>query len=311
MLFDEEKSAVLAPIWEGEDLDDEARKSIFHSLASGAAPHYPVKEKKVQILGMEGAGTSLMAELLQANLGQKKWAQLCPDEQGKGGCHFWKHTPPQHVSEDKPSDDIFMIAVIRSPISHLASLYNHPREKTIKDCIHPLPKTEHEAMHFSEHCSVVDPTGRKKTDMASLEEMYMKYLQGYHKLAAKYKGKFIIVEYENLVMDTDNTLKAIVNKLGGELHGDIENWKPAQGETDFQYLAKKKILNQDYMHMEPFRNPMILRASCKRLRREDKEVYQQTEIKAHVYFTDEFGKQQSDYSIDCPDLSHEVDQTKM
>jgi len=278
----------LTKLWDGEDLGVQEEDSFsvamqrISNLNFANISYTENNLKHIQILGGFDSGTNLVAKLLSINLHPQTFMESCPNlfsglgtgpvhrRTADGHCFIWKHTPPWNVEQSLKQyfpdmKDLLLVAVVRSPLAHISGILKAPYD--FKPCYHGV--IDHHLQ--SNNCTI--GAGRHavtrhppvtRVDMGSLMQAYNAYIDGYHQLKSQ-GANVLIIEYENIVMDTENTIRRVVEALGGHIDHVNQVYGPAKthGQSIGHEAAVLKISKSLYMTMPPFNDTEVAKNTCK------------------------------------------------
>lgn len=284
-------------LWEG--LDREApteAESRFRAFARSDRPLLPSQGRKrvLQIAGMFDSGTHLLGELLRKNLGKAKMGELCPEAAKPGhefSCYWWKHAPPHELERQLEAKkrlglDVVLVAMVRSPLSQIASWQKAPYE-LVTTCMRPPTVLLREARN----CSI------RQTLFPGFTGLWNAYTQEYSRLAAKSPDEVFVVEYERLVLEPRNIVLRIAEALGVQLVGrfvNIEKKAKLHGGPRGRGKAIETLAEATYLRQGPLREKDVQQALCDRL---DEGLLDRFEIPTSPPRM---------YSSDCAFVSHPV-----
>merc|ERR1719428_2338871 len=138
---------------------------------------------------------------------------------GPGKTSFWKHAKPSAMSRLKPtlqSSGVVGVAVIRDPMSWLQSMRKAPYDLRncftnynwlTAPCTLPAP-----CVPPSTNC--VHPAHSGPMHMTNVEAFWNEWTKDYDALGKFGFTSFVVVRYEDIVLDTQGVLAAIA-KAGG------------------------------------------------------------------------------------------------
>ena len=248
-------------LWQGMDVFDRRTESDAMRSNVGALANRSTVLPKLQILGMFDSGTNLLGALLKKNLGADVLNQMCPGSDDEGyHCHFWKHTPPQDV----PLHDLRLIAIVRSPLAHLSGWIKAAYD--LSPCISGINWLSDQ----TRICSLKAPPGYGTVyidrQFNGPTGVWNAYVDGYHNLAEK--GATIkIVEYENVVLNTEKVVRDIGTFLGvpvGDFQQIVEPAK-AHGAPVGRELAVQHIRDKTYKTWSPWSVAGNVKQVCQNL----------------------------------------------
>lgn len=272
-------------LWDGEEVTLEDEQIMEKHMGDARFFANPEKAsisspRGLQILGPFNSGTNLVRKLLEANLDEETLHKMCPSMKngrnslGEGSCHIWKHMAPQNIEQalqhaNKGTEGLLLLVMVRSPLAQISGWWKAPYD--FKSCLHGVSQ-DHQLL--SQHCTLYSHSTKNKqsrlsrsTDMGNVMQTYDAYLNGYHQL--KVNGtNIMIVEYEKLVMDTQNTIQKIVNALGGSLGKVTQVLEPSKkhGNPVGYDAAVLKIKNSLHLAMLPFENnDEVIKNTCGQL----------------------------------------------
>lgn len=210
---------------------------------------------KFQILGMFDTGTNLLGELMAANFGREAFGRMCPEfAKGEGfDCQFDKHRPPQDVDPR----GLHIVALVRSPLASIAAWRKAPYD--LETCFESVDWLhDHDA-----NCSV----GKKQKWYFSGPTGYWNdYVNGYRRLLAS--GHNVkIVEYENLVLNTEDVMRGIGEFIGVPMEAFHQYEMPSKdhGDAIGREGAVLKIRNMTYMQALPWSHVGYAEAACRNI----------------------------------------------
>jgi len=208
---------------------------------------------KLQILGMFDSGTNLLGATLEANMDTALFDTLCPDDPGSseahGGyhCHWWKHAGPPMLHEELQAqsaagEHMLLLAMVRSPLSHIASLEKAPYDLETTSCIGiPLSRDEERS------CTIPNNGGTYH----GLTDLWNSYVREYDELRNRYpEHEVLVIEYERLALQPEEIVADVARLLGEEAPKTIATVEePAKGHGDpvDRKEAASKIINMTYM----------------------------------------------------------------
>merc|ERR1719343_98056 len=219
---------------------------------------------KLQLLGMFDSGTNLLGALLKKNLGADVLNKMCPNSYKEGyHCQFWKHTPPQDVNWH----DLRLVAIVRSPLAHLSGWLKAPYD--LGTCVNYMTDWLHDqratcSLRGSHKYNNV--TKYVDRQFHGPSGVWNAYVRGYHDLAAK-GADIKIVEYENVVMNTEKVVRDIGAFLGVPV-GDFQQLSEpakAHGNPVGRELAVRHIRDRTYMENLPWSYVSNIKAVCHNL----------------------------------------------
>jgi len=244
-------------LWAGMDIFD--RQIVADAMRSHSHAHInnTAMLPKVQILGMFDSGTNLLGALLTKNLGAEVFHQMCPGSDKEGyHCHFWKHTPPQDVHPN----GLHLIAVVRSPLAHMSGWIKAPYD--LSKCVSYINWLSDESSICSLYHTEMDATRTFNGPTG----VWNAFVQGYANLAAQ--GATIkIVEYENIVLNTESVIRDIGAFVGVPVGHFQQISEPAKthGLPVGRELALQHIRNRTYLDNFPWEDARVVKKVCKNL----------------------------------------------
>jgi hypothetical protein len=238
-------------LWEGMDVLD--RQTEVDAMRSkGTYADKSTVLPKLQMLGMFDSGTNLLGALLKMNLGSHVLNQMCPGSNEEGyHCHFWKHTPPQDVNWN----GMRIVALVRSPLAQISGWCKAPYD--LEPCISNSGLDWLSDPSYT--CSIDWLSDQSYTCSIHNRQfdgpsgVWNAYSRGYHNLAAE--GATIkIVEYENVVLNTEKVVRDIGTFLGVPVKDFEQVSVPAKshGNPVGRELAVRKIRERTYMEYFPW-----------------------------------------------------------
>jgi hypothetical protein len=257
----------ISELWEGMDVvDNQVEMDSMRSdvrLQANISIMLPKRLPKLQILGMFDSGTNLLGALLKKNLGAEMLNQMCPgsNEPFFPKCHFWKHTPPQNVNWHDQRG-LRMIALVRSPLAQFSSWIKAPYD--LHTCMEGVDWLEDQNIT----CTVEEWKYGKAEQVKfhGPTEVWNAYTRGYHDLAAE-GARIKIVEYENLVLNTEEVVRDIGTFLGVQIGAFQQILEPAKGHGRpvGRELAMRKIRGMAYMKQTPWSDAQKTKGVCQNL----------------------------------------------
>lgn len=227
----------------------------------------------VLILGMFDSGTNFLKGLLKENFGFEQcrpaWSQtlLCsqkdlpdflPEPQ------IAKHSPPTlKVVQSSILDwlvshpSVLVVALVRHPFAQMVGWAKAPYELS-KSCLRSEPKNLAWETVEGSPCSLPLIIGHKHkvewVNFRGLTGIWNSYTEGYHNLQQKvqkatHADRFLIVEYEALVLQTEQVLERISKVLGRQLSSfhKVDKSAKLHGESHSYADAVESILNKSWL----------------------------------------------------------------
>lgn len=247
-------------ILDADDLDDNTRR--FGALAQ--AHEYVAELRRnpvpgsprvgVEVMGIQDTGTNLLAALLYANFGgQIVHFDSTANAEKKG---VWKHAHMGWIDGNVPrafdnlrAHKVVPLVMVRNPLSWLQAIKEAPYELAAcvaggdwlqKPCIHQYPAGYVQGEYGYYGRAVLE----------NVLGVWGRWTQSYNASLSKYFDKVIFLKYEDLVLDTEKTLRKIAAELGVMLpekvdiiEGALENRGAAIGHA----AAVQKILNKEHL----------------------------------------------------------------
>jgi len=219
--------------------------------------------KRLQILGMFDSGTDFLTQLLTTNLGEETMSRVCPgpkkwrkvdthcaknDCPKQIGCNFFTHEMPEALLKHNLTD-IVVVALVRSPLSQLASWFSLEESYELTKCV----KDTHWLSASEGQHTECDIKGELFEDPVAV---WNEYVRSYTSLAARWGAANVhVIEYERLVMQPEETIRSIAHALGE----DIQIYTPDKTFDDVTrprpletLAAMDKISNHRYMNSPPW-----------------------------------------------------------
>lgn len=252
--------------WSGDDHSDQ---SISETDNPGLA-NPPVI---VHIMGNLHHGTNLLANLIELNVADVSirrgtmHERLFHGRDASGGpCDFWKHAPLSFLKTHQPetlaacsSLHVKGIAIIRNPLSWFSSLKKrsfdlfgctNDDDWLSRPCSYPT---------YEWYTTIGPPYNLDHYYMAganfsSLADIWNIWTKDYEKVNEFGFEKAMFLHYEDLVMQTDETLSKIAEMLGTsmcgtakEIHRQVSPMTMPEA-ADAQSVAMNKITKKTYLN---------------------------------------------------------------
>lgn len=264
-LEDADDFGLHASAWLGHDDNASTGHGVGERGRAGAAPagngsawaHPPIL-----VLGLFNAGTNLLTQLLLKNFpdlaDRGVWGK---DISGSG--LVWKHSKPEHLKQKlrqmgKPNlfrdQGVVGVAVIRDPLSWLQSMKKAPYY--LNGCVGWADWPTHS-------CTFPAPSGEwpyslchsRAFHVSNIESAWNDWNSQYHGLdtyAGFAPGKFLVVSYEDLVVDPKRALDRIA-AVSGRAPPAVVNLQDApaksHGRPSGRLEALRKLQEKSYLRL--------------------------------------------------------------
>jgi hypothetical protein len=257
-----------AATWDGWDepaADDQSPAPLSSANAtnstsfSTASHHGP----RLQVLGLFNTGTNLVQKLMMKNFPTAHF--------GPGPTSFWKHAKPSAMSRLKStlqSSGVVGVAVIRDPMSWLQSMKKAPYD--LGNCVHsynwltasctlPAPCSGPPASNCAQAAHQGPMT------FSSVPAFWNEWTKDYDKLNTFGFQKFVVVRYEDVVLQTEQVLADIATAAGLPAPAMVmQQHAPAKthGASNGRAAAIQKLRSKSYLRLY---SPQNRKAACARL----------------------------------------------
>ena len=228
---------------------------------------------------MYDSGSNLLVELLRLNLGEM-YQQVSPC--GLGDCWIFKHAPPKAIFEmlhnrndsrwrKAPDPDMVFIPIIRTPLAQISGWIKAAYDA--ESCVNTTDWLNDQASH----CTI------EGQEYSGATDIWNDYTSGYHRLLKEYSSTTVvnpesvvqdigigvvkIVEYENLVVNTESVVRDVVSFLGFKLRSFQNIAGPAKehGVAVGRDRALLKIRNRIYLGESHWSDAQCAAAVCRNL----------------------------------------------